>query len=712
MKKLLSILFLGLTTLTATAQKDPIAIGLTLEDAVMNQYRAYYPKNTTMVKWIPNTTNYSFLSADYQTLKKGSVKGTSISDIISASEVAILTGEELRWLNISEWKNANEFYIKAGTSNYVINVSKKIATKLNTVNEKAENEDFNIATGTTAYTVENNLYIATATQQIQITDFDDETVSGQAIARSEFGIYGGIFWSKNGKQLAFYQKDERNVANYPLLDVNETPGQLNSIKYPMAGQSSEKSRVGIYNVETKATVYITPQGHAEDYLTNVAWGPKAKYIYIAEVNRDQNHMQLQKYDANGKFIKTLFEEKHDTWSEPEHGVYFVNDNEFVWVNEIKTGYPNLYLYNSNGKLVKQLTDHNWVVQDIVGHDTKGNIYYKGTGESPLETNYFQVNYKTGYQCNLTEINGTHSASFSSDYNYMFDKYSSTAVPNQELIYDIVKRKKVKTVMTADNPYANVTMGTCEYGTIKAGDNTTDLHYRLIKPSNFDENKKYPVLVYVYGGPHAQMVKNNWLGGASLWMYWMAEQGYLVYTVDNRGSGNRGFAFENVIHRQCGTKEMEDQLKGVDFLKSKPYVDGNRIAVHGWSYGGFMTTSLMLRNPGVYTTGVAGGPVTDWKYYEIMYGERYMDSPQDNEEGYKTSALKNHVDKLEGKLLLIHGTSDDVVVMQHSLTLVKAFVEAGKQMDFFLYPMHKHNVRGKDRVHLMTKVLNYVIDNNK
>ena len=707
MKKILITLFIGLTALSVSAQKE-----LTLEDAVMNQYRAYYPKNTTMVKWIPNTANYSFLSADYQTLKKGSVKNNKISDVITASEVAKLTGEELRWLNISEWKSKNEFYIKAGNSNYVINVSSKTATKINTVDENAENGDFNTASGNTAYTIKNNLYVATATEQIQVTAFNDATVSGQAIARSEFGISGGIFWSENGTQFAFYQKDESQVADYPLLDVNATPGKLNSIKYPMAGQTSEKSSVGIYNVETKATVYITPKGHPEDYLTNVAWGPKAEFIYIAEVNRDQNHMQLQKYDANGNFIKTLFEEKHDTWSEPEHGVYFVNDNQFVWVNEIKTGFPNLYLYNSNGELVKQLTDHNWSVQNIEGHDAKGNIYYKGTGDSPLETNYFKVNYKTDFQCSLTLIGGSHTASFSSDFKYMFDKYSSTTVPNQEVIYDIVKRKKVKTVLTADNPYTDVTMGTCDYGTIKAADNTTDLHYRLIKPSNFDATKKYPVLVYVYGGPHAQMVKNNWLGGASLWMYWMAEQGYLVYTVDNRGSGNRGFEFENVIHRNLGDNEMDDQLKGVDFLKSKSYVDASRIAVHGWSYGGFMTTSLMLRHPGVFTTGIAGGPVTDWKYYEIMYGERYMDRPEQNEVGYKKAALKNYVTDLEGKLLLIHGTSDDVVVMQHNLSLVQAFVEAGKQMDFFPYPMHKHNVRGKDRVHLMQKVLDYVILNNK
>jgi dipeptidyl-peptidase-4 len=295
---------------------------------------------------------------------------------------------------------------------------------------------------------------------------------------------------------------------------------------------------------------------------------------------------------------------------------------------------------------------------------------------------------------------------------MYDSYSSINTPNQELIYDIVKRKKTRTVLTAKNPYTNVKIGTAEYGTIKAADQKTDLHYRLIKPSNFDQTKKYPVLVYVYGGPHAQLVTNSWLGGASLWMYWLAEQGYLVYTVDNRGSAKRGFEFESVIHRNLGDHEMADQMEGVKFLKSLPYVDTNRLAVHGWSFGGFMTTSLMLRYPGVFTTGVAGGPVTDWKYYEIMYGERYMDRPEQNIDGYQKARLMEYVKNLKGNLLLIHGTVDDVVVMQHNLALVKAFVDNGIQMNFFPYPMHKHNVRGKDRVHLMTKVLNYIIEHNR
>jgi dipeptidyl-peptidase-4 len=295
---------------------------------------------------------------------------------------------------------------------------------------------------------------------------------------------------------------------------------------------------------------------------------------------------------------------------------------------------------------------------------------------------------------------------------MFDAMSSFSIPNKEIIYNVSKRKLVREITNAPNPYTGVKMGTAEYGTIKAGDGKTDLNYRLIKPSNFDASKKYPVMVYVYGGPHAQMITNSWLGGADLWMYWMAEQGYLVYTVDNRGSDNRGFEFESVIHRQLGTAELEDQMAGVKHLKSMSFVDGDRLAVHGWSYGGFMTTSLMLRQPGTFNVGVAGGPVTDWKYYEIMYGERYMDRPEDNVDGYAKNSLSNYASDLEGELLLIHGTSDDVVVMQHSLTLVQAFIEAGVQMDFFPYPMHEHNVRGKDRVHLMEKVLNYIIENNQ
>lgn len=707
MKHILNIFFITLVSFSIHAQKEE----LTLSDAILKQYREFYPQRTLMFKWIPQTSNYTYLSSNYQSLMMGSIKGDDETELINTTDIQKITGEKIPWMNVLEWKNDNQFYIQAGHKYFLINISDKTGNLVSKANKLAENSDFNTFSGKIAYTIENDLYYTgTKMQANQVTFNGEETVSGQAIARSEFGITKGIFWAPEGNFLAFYEKDESDVADYPLLNINSTPGTLNNIKYPMAGQKSEYSKVGIVNTEKGTTIYITPQGASEDYLTNLGWNLDGSSVFIAEVNRDQNHMKLNQYDPrSGQFIKTLFEEKSDKWTEPEHPVYFINDTEFIWMSE-RDGFMNLYLYDIKGKLVKQLTKNKWVTQNILSHDDKGNIYFIGTGENPTETNYFVVNIKTGDQKQLT-TNGTHEVSFSSDYKYWFDSYSSIEVPHSEIIYNN-KGKVAKTLITAKNPYENVTIGTAEYGTIKAGDQKTDLHYRMIKPSDFDPSKKYPVLVYVYGGPHAQLVTNSWLGGASLWMYWMAEQGYIVYTLDGRGSANRGFEFESIIHRNLGDNEMDDQLEGVKFLKSKPYIDGDRIAVHGWSYGGFMTTSLMLRHPGVFTTGVAGGPVTDWKYYEIMYGERYMDRPEQNEDGYKKAALMNYVNNLEGELLLIHGTADDVVVMQHNLALVKAFIEAGVQMDFFPYPMHPHNVRGKDRIHLMTKVLEYVIENNQ
>lgn len=696
------LVFIGLSL---KAQKE-----LTLTDAVMGQYRQFYPKNTVMVNWIPNTNTYSFLSGDYQTLKMGQTKKDAATELINTGELAKLTGETFQWMNLIEWKDENNFYVSTNNKFFLINAALKSSKPLGVLPEEAANEMLHGGTGHVAYTIDNNLFIQSNTnEKIQVTNEDKSIVSGQAIARSEFGITGGIFWSNTGNYLGFYQKDESEVADYPLLDITTPTGSLKSVKYPMAGQASEKSAVGIYNLKTGKTVYIKPTGDPEDYLTNFAWGPNDNYFYVAEVNRDQNRTKLNKYDAEtGELIKTLFEEKNDIWTEPEHPVYFVNDNQFIWMSE-KDGFMNLYLYSDEGKFEKQLTTNKWVAQGIDGHSSS-SVYFHGTGESPLETNYFKVDLASAKQTQLT-AGGTHDVSFSSDFGLMYVKMNNFETPNKESIID-AKGKVLREVLTAENPYEGLTMGTAEYGTLKQSGNPHDLHYRLIKPSNFDTTKKYPVLVYVYGGPHAQMITNSWGGGASLWMYWMAEQGYLVYTLDGRGSDNRGFEFESIIHRQLGTVEMEDQLAGVNYLKSLPYVDDDRFAVHGWSFGGFMTTSLMLRNPGVFTCGVAGGPVTDWSYYEIMYGERYMDRPEQNEEGYKTARLMNYVDKLEGDLLLIHGTSDDVVVMQHNLALVKAFIEEGKQMDFFPYPMHPHNVRGKDRVHLMEKVLTYVIENNK
>ena len=710
MKYTASILFVYLTT-TLLSQKE-----LSLEDAVMQQYRAFYPERIVGFNWLPNTTDYVYLSNDWTTLYKSSVSSKKEEILLTADDLEEILDIEMYRFYPMQFVSKDVFFMNNGTSFFKINLKERKAEILHDLEENANAPLFEPSSGRLAYLLNNNVLVRyeDSKKVISVTQNKDENiVSGQAIARSEFGITDGLFWSPKGKYLAFYEKDESKVHNYPLLDINQTPGALNSIKYPMAGQKSEKARVGIFNTANQKTVFIETLKDPEGYLTNISFTPDEKYLFVAEVNRAQNHMWLNVYDAmNGAFVKTILEETNDKWVEPEHPAYFPCDkkNNFIWMSE-KDGFMNLYYYDFEGKLIDQITDHKFVVKSIVGlsNDEK-HLYYEATGPNPMNTMVYDYNIKKKTSTLLTKVEGTHSVKVCDNNSYYYDTYSNSSTARKSLIYT-ANGKMSKLLLNAKDKLDAYQIAQTEIGSIDASDGTK-LYYRLIKPSNFDASKKYPVLNYVYGGPHAQLVTNSWLNGASLWMHWMAEQGYIIFTLDNRGSGNRGFAFESQIHRQLGTVEIEDQMAGVNFLNSLPFIDNKRMSVHGWSFGGFMTTSLMLRKPGVYTTGVAGGPVTDWKYYEIMYGERYMDQPDENEKGYSEASLLNKTENLEGKLLLVHGSSDDVVVMQHNLKLVQRFIESEKQIDFFPYPMHKHNVYGKDRVHLMTKVLNYILENNK
>jgi len=708
MNKIISFLFLCTFFLGFSQQKE-----LTVDDAVLSYYKGLYPSSLQNLKWVDNSNLYVFQKENE--LIFTNAKTNKVVKKVALQDVQKTYSTLKRFPRLQEI-STTEFTFSSKNTIEIFNYSNNTKGSTITYDEAAENNEYSSTAKAIAYTIENNLFIGTTTNpKIAVTSINDKnTVSGQAIHRSEFGIYKGTFWSPKGNYLAFYQKDESNVTNYPLVDVTTYPATLNNIKYPMAGQGSEKAKIGIYNLKNNETIYLDIDTSDEHYLTNLSWTPDEKYVLVAEINRGQNHVWYNRYSVKtGKKINTLFEETNSKWTEPEFDAVFLPNSttEFLWFSE-RDGFMNLYHYTTEGKLVKQLTNFNWVVTNILGFDANGkNVFITGTGIDARETHTFKIHLKSGKYTQLTKESGSHRTQLNNNGNYLIDSYSNLTTPRNIEIID-TKKGKTTSIYTAENPLKDYNLGTTEFVTLKGVDGT-DLYAKITKPANFDASKKYPVLVYVYGGPHAQLVTNSWLGGSSLWMPAFATaENYIVFTLDNRGSANRGFAFESVIHRNLGNAEIEDQLTGIDYLKSLDFVDSSRIAVNGWSYGGFMTTSLMLRNPGVFTTAVAGGPVTDWKYYEVMYGERYMDTPQENPEGYKKAKVHNYIKNLDGKLLIIHGSVDPTVVPQHSMTLLQEAVKQKVQIDFFTYPMHPHNVRGLDRVHLVKKMLEYIVENNK
>lgn len=705
-KHLIAVVFIAFSFSTQAQELKT----LDLETAVSQEYRSLYPDRIKGVEWI-SSTNFATLG-DRGELIIRNVKGDTTRTITASDlnpELKKLNVDTLRSVRPYAWLDANTFLIRCGGDLVSVNTDDLSAKVHMHIPAKAENIAFSSASGYMAYTIDNNVFVATpADSAIQVTNHskESEISAGIAIHRSEFGITKGLFWSEDGKSLGFYEMDESMVTDYPLANYTPMPAEVNLIKYPMAGQKSHHAKTGIFVVGNTKPVYLKTGEPLDHFLTNFTFSPDGKKAYLAEINRDQNEMKLNVYDAaTGEFEKTLFTQTDEKYVEPENPPYFPKGDgkEFLWMSE-RDGYNHIYAYTADGKLIKQITKGDFDILEINGQTTDGKTIIVTAVDGLMDRAVHAVNVKSGKMKKLTTEAGSYQVTMDKGDQFML-ALSSPEYGNKVTIMD-VSGKVISTLLNAENPLKDYAIGKTEFPILTAADGTK-LQARLIKPYDFDPSKKYPVIVYVYGGPHAQMVRNDYKGGASVWMYEAANRGYIVFTVDNRGSGNRGIEFEQAVFRDLGTVEMEDQLKGVEYLKSLPYVDGDKMAVHGWSFGGFMTTSLMLRHPGVFKIGVAGGPVTDWRMYEIMYGERYMDTPEQNPEGYKKSDLKNYTANLEGNLLLIHGLDDNVVVPQHSYALLQQFVTDGKQVDFFTYPNHEHNVRGKDRVHLMTKVLDYI-----
>ena len=689
----------------------------TLEDLNFggNNYRNLQPKNMWLTWWGDQ-------------LVQTDVEECHIIDVKTGKKTLLFTLDDInKWAGSDEEANRYVRHLMNATFPYpdkpLVQVGNKKAVILVDFKEKKvvwqdsisgqTANDWNKISRATAYVDDYQLFVVDAQgKKYQLsTDGSREIVYGQSVHRNEFGISKGTFWSPDGQRLAFYRMDQSMVADYPQVDIFPREATYEPDKYPMAGMTSHQVTVGVFDLQNGKTIYLQAGDPTDRYFTNIAWSPDATTIYMFELNRDQNDCRLVSYDATtGQRIAELYRETSDKYVEPMQPIMFLpwDSTKFIMQSQ-RDGYNHLYLFNNKGEQLKQLTKGQWVVMDVLGIDKKQKRIIIASNEAnPIQRNIYSVDIKTGKRTLLDNGRGSHRGELSESGQYLVDRYTEPDVPRN---IDVVSTQTAKSVrlLTAADPWQGYQQPIFESGTIKAADGKTDLFYRMVKPNDFDATKRYPTVVYVYGGPHAHNVEASWHWYSRTWETYMAQKGYIVFILDNRGSENRGLEFEQATFRQLGQIEMQDQMKGVEYLKSLPYVDANRMGVHGWSFGGFMTISLMLNYPDVFKVGVAGGPVIDWKWYEVMYGERYMDTPQTNPDGYEKISLINKAGNLKGKLQIITGYNDNTVVPQHCLSFLDACIKAGTQPDFFAYPGEMHNMRGHASVHLHERITQYFED---
>ncbi len=716
MKKLLVLFLLGSSL--AYGQRN-----FNLNETVFGP-RQYAPQSIAAQQWVPNQDAFTHLDNSFQKLIIRDAKSNwaakeicNVTEISEAIQRVVKAEIKLSAFPFDyQWQHENSIVFSTQTANSNLRLSYSLKDKniriLAESPKEATNLEYSSDYSKTAYLVANNIFVVdkAGTKTAITQDSNPAIINGSDNThRQEFGIKKGMWWSPNNDKLLYYRKDESMVSTYPLIQWTERVATVKEIRYPMAGMKSEEVTLVVHNLSNNQKVSLQTGEPKEQFLTLCTWDPSGKYIYVGLLNREQNHLQLNQYNAEtGALVKTLFEEQSSSWVEPQHALSFLpnSPNEFLYQTD-RDGYNQLYRYNTEGKLLQKLGHQDVIVDKTLSFNSKGDrLTYIGITNNGLDRQLFEVQIATGKTSQLTTAAGFHSAALSSTGKYILDQYSNSETPNQVEVYQLGGKSK-QTILAAENPFTGkINLPKIEAVSLTSPDGKTALNGRIIYPNDFDPTKKYPVMVYLYGGSHAQLVQNRWLYGAGYFDLYMAQQGYIVFTMDNRGSDARGRDFTRVTHRQLGQAEMADQLQGINYLKEKSFVDSQRMGIFGWSFGGFMTSSFMTQHPDIFQAAVAGGPVMDWKYYEIMYGERYMDSPQENPEGYKLTSLINKADQLKGNLLIIHGAQDPVVVQQHSMDFIEACIKAGKQVDYFLYPTHEHNVSGKDRVHMYEKIAKY------
>lgn len=565
-----------------------------------------------------------------------------------------------------------------------------------------------------AFARDNDLYVIDleSEEEIRLTDTGCDTVLNGVldwVYMEELFTRGNkraFYWSPDSERLAFLQMQEAPVPEVPIVDWIERQPGLEMQRYPMPGDPNPVVRVGIVRADEGELTWADVDTGDDSYIARLYWLGDSRGVAIEKLNRDQDKLTLMFADAETGRISVVYDETDERWVNVSYlRHYYEKKRQFVWGSE-RSGHQHLYLYNMDGSLIREITWGDWEVTSLDGvNEGKGRVYFTANKSNLLQRHLYEVSDKGGEVRQITSGEGSHSVTMSPDNKYFIDRYSSERRPTVVSVWNVKGEKLFEIGDRLTPELANMERPLPEFFKFKSAAGI-EYYCSITKPLGFNRLEKYPVIVYVYGGPHAQVVRRGW-SGSGLWHSFMADKGYIIFSLDTRGSYGRGKKWEDWIWKDLGRYELEDQLAGVEYLSTLPYVDSGRIGIWGWSYGGFMTLMALFKAPDVFAAGVAVAPVTDWQLYDSIYTERYMKRPTDNEEGYDTSSPVGFVDDFQGHLLLMHGDADDNVHAQHSYQLIGKLIDAGKNFDFMVYPKKTHGISGpKARVFLFTKMTEF------
>lgn len=723
MKKLfssagLALLILLSTSLTAQ-QKE-----ITLEDIWGGVFRSQfmdvlYPMNNgihySVLNFNRTTGNSSIDVYDYKT-------GEKIKSLVSSDHL----NEIQRFISYEFNQDESKILLateldpifrrsKLGTY-YVYDIDTGSTTLLS--KNKIQEPAFSPDGSKVAYGFENNLYIKDLTTGIetQITGdgVKNEIINGITdwVYEEEFGFVRAFGWNKDSNKIAFIRFDEKEVPEFSMDMYGDGlyPTQ-HEFKYPKAGEKNATVSLHLYDLNSEITSNVDVSEYHSYYIPRMKWTERADILSVQLMNRDQNILDLVFVDASNNTTQLIHEETDAAYVDITDDLTFLNDNSFIWTSE-KSGWNHIYHYDRNGKLINQITDGPWEVTRYYGFDPKtARVFYQSTENGSINRDVYSVAGSGKNKVRLTQNTGSNSASFSSDYSYFINTFSNTETPHTFTLHDGLTGKPIREIKNNNELKELVKgyrMSKKEFSTIKV--DGEDLNMYMIKPLDFDPNKEYPLFMYQYSGPGSQSVANYWNGSNDYWHQMLVQKGFIVVCVDGRGTGLKGRDFKKLTQKELGKYEVEDQIAVAKKLGDLPYIDSNRIGIWGWSYGGFMSSNCLLQGADTFAMAIAVAPVTSWRFYDTIYTERYMTTPQDNPSGYDKNSPLSHVDKLEGDFLLVHGSADDNVHFQNTMRLAEALIQANKDFDWLVYPDDNHGIYGGNtRLHLYRKMTNFVME---